>query len=270
MFSFSGTVDLTKPLPGWRKVLFVEAAQPLCRLLLMILGFWKIKITGPPSLIGEHGKANIITMNHVSYFDILVMMAMAYDGIPSFVAKRGVQNAPLVGYKSMVWQSLYVDNRSGSQPGGNLAQKIAERGADHSLNPVLIFSEGTTSNGESIITFRSGAFISGHPVKPAAIRYPHGNFSPSWESISGITHMLRIFSQFSNSCEITWLPVYYPSEAEKADPKLYAENVRTAIADALHVPKVESSFQDKVDYHIAIGFTKPPKEPQDNNKKKVD
>lgn len=260
MFSTAGRVDLTKPLPKWKKLLFVEAAQPLCRLMLMVLGFWRIKTSGPPSLEGEQGKANILVMNHVSHFDILVMMAVAYDGIPSFVAKRAVQSAPLFGYKSMVWQSLYVDNRSGSQPGGNLAQKIADRGADHSLNPVMIFPEGTTSNGESVIQFRSGAFISGHPVKPVAIRYPPGSFSPSWESIGGLYHMFRVFSQFSNACEVHWLPIHYPTDAEKKDPRLYAENVRTEIAAELNVPKVDASYQDKLDYHVAIGFAKPPKE----------
>ena len=275
MFSFKREVDLTKPLPTWKRLIFVEAAQPVCRMLLIILGFWKVKQVGNPSLFGPEGKANIIVMNHVSHLDILVMMALCYDGIPSFVAKRGVQNAPLVGYKSMIWQGLYVDNRSGSQPGGNLAQKIAERGADHSLNPVLIFPEGTTTNGTSLISFRSGAFISGAPVKPVGIHYPPGNFSPAWETVGALYHMIRLFSQFSNACEVHWLPVYYPNEAEKKDPKLYAENVRTQLSSALNIPKVDATWQDKVDYHVSIGFSKPPKSdaqiPEDkSNKKKLE
>jgi len=259
MLTSSGMVDFTKPLPAWKRLLFVEAAQPLCRFMLMVLGFWNIKQSGPPSLFGPKGKANIIVMNHVAHFDILVMMALCHDGIPSFVAKRGVQSVPLFGYKSMVWQGLYVDNRSGNAPGGNLAQKIAERASNHDLNPILIFPEGTTTNGESLISFRSGAFISGAPVKPVTIRYPPGNFSPAWESIGALYHMFRVFSQWSNACEVEWLPVYYPNEQEKKDPKLYAENVRTAMANALHVPKIDASFQDKVDYHVTIGLAKPPK-----------
>lgn len=285
MFSLKREVDLTKPLPAWKRLIFVEAAQPVCRMLLVLLGFYNIKHVGDPSLYGPQGKANIITMNHVSHLDILIMMGVCYDGIPSFVAKRGVQNAPLIGYKSMVWQGLYVDNRAGA-PGSSpsagsspqdgqhqsLAQKIAERGSNHDLNPVLIFPEGTTTNGKSIITFRTGAFISGNPVKPVAIHYPPGNFSPAWETVGALYHAIRLFSQFSNSCEIHWLPVYYPSDAEKKDPKLYAENVRKAIAKAINVPLIESSYQDKVDYHVSIGFSKPPKpqkeEPEDKKSKK--
>lgn len=33
-------------------------------------------------------------------------------------------------------------------------------------------------------------------------------------------------SQFHNKMNVTYLPVYYPSEEEQADPKLYAHNVR--------------------------------------------
>jgi lysophosphatidylcholine acyltransferase/lyso-PAF acetyltransferase len=269
MFSLSGPVDFSKPIAPWRKIVFVEAAQPVARILLWILGFVHIKQNGSGSLYGPQGKANIITSNHVSHFDILVMMATCPDGIPSFVAKRGVSKAPYVGYKSIIWQSLFVDNRAGAdktQQGTNVAQQIAERGENLNLNPVLIFPEGTTSNGESLITFRSGAFISGHPVKPVGIRYGHGNFSPAWESIGPLWHMFRCFSQFTNEVEVNWLPVYYPNDAEKKDPKLYAQNVREAIAKALKVPTVEASFADKVEYHIHIGHTKPPKKEEESAK----
>lgn len=45
--------------------------------------------------------------------------------------------------------------------------------------------------------------------------------------------------------EVTWLPVYYPSQQEKDDPKLYAENVRRFMANEasvltvfIHLPRV--------------------------------
>lgn len=257
MLTVDGQVDFSKPLPYWKRLVFVETAQPVCRWLLFMLGFVHIKQSGPRGLTGPQGKANIYAVNHTSHFDIFIMMTFAYEGIPSFVAKRGVESAPFIGYKSKVWQGLYVDNRDGKQTGGNVAALIGERGAHLEMNPVCVFPEGTTTNGESVITFRTGAFIYGHPVKPVAIRYPPGNFSPTWETMSALWHMIRLFSQFTNACEIVWLPVYYPNEAEKKDPKLYAQNVRAAIAEALKVPMIDSTYNDKVEYHEAIGFTKP-------------
>jgi hypothetical protein len=37
-------------------------------------------------------------------------------------------------------------------------------------------------------------------------------------------------TQVHSSCEIEFLPVYTPSEEEKRDPKLYANNVRHLMA----------------------------------------
>jgi lysophosphatidylcholine acyltransferase/lyso-PAF acetyltransferase len=89
------------------------------------------------------------------------------------------------------------------------------------------------------------------------VTYPHKHFSPTWESISGLTHIFRLLTQVYNSVEVNWLPVYYPSAAEQKDPKLYANNVRKLLSEASKTPIMESSFADKIDYHTAIGRRKP-------------
>lgn len=43
-------------------------------------------------------------------------------------------------------------------------------------------------------------------------------------------HVILLLCQFVNYLEATWLPVYYPSQQEKDDPRLYAENVRRLMA----------------------------------------
>jgi hypothetical protein len=43
-------------------------------------------------------------------------------------------------------------------------------------------------------------------------------------------------SQFCNHLEVVILPPYRPSEAERADARLYAANVRAAMAAALGAP----------------------------------
>jgi hypothetical protein len=43
-------------------------------------------------------------------------------------------------------------------------------------------------------------------------------------------HVFYLFCQFINHMEAIWLPVYYPSQEEKDDPKLYASNVRRLMA----------------------------------------
>lgn len=43
-------------------------------------------------------------------------------------------------------------------------------------------------------------------------------------------HVFLLLCQFVNYMEVQKLPVYYPSQQEKDDPKLYAENVRRLMA----------------------------------------
>lgn len=45
-----------------------------------------------------------------------------------------------------------------------------------------------------------------------------------------VRHVIFLFCQFVNHIEVTRLPVYYPSQQEKDDPKLYANNVRKLMA----------------------------------------
>lgn len=45
-----------------------------------------------------------------------------------------------------------------------------------------------------------------------------------------VRHVILLLCQFVNYVEATWLPVYYPSQQEKDDPRLYAENVRRLMA----------------------------------------
>ncbi len=56
-------------------------------------------------------------------------------------------------------------------------------------------------------------------------------------------------TQFHNSVELEFLPVYTPSKEEKENEILFAKNVQKVMADALGVPPTEFTFEDG----IAIG-----------------
>lgn len=43
-------------------------------------------------------------------------------------------------------------------------------------------------------------------------------------------HVVFLLCQFVNHLEVIRLPVYYPTQEEKDDPKLYASNVRRLMA----------------------------------------
>lgn len=92
--------------------------------------------------------------------------------------------------------------------------------------PMLLFPEGTTTNGQYMLQFRTGAFLAGAPLQPVLIRYNVGRFSPSWETISAPRHIFLLLCNPVHSVTCFELPVHVPTAEERADPKLYAANVR--------------------------------------------
>jgi len=58
---------------------------------------------------------------------------------------------------------------------------------NHLINCIVYSAEGTTSNGEFLLPFKSGAFLAKAPVLPVILTYRYQRFSPAWESISGVS-----------------------------------------------------------------------------------
>lgn len=111
---------------------------------------------------------------------------------------------------------------------------------------MMIFPEGTCTNRSCLITFKSGAFYPGVPVQPVCIRYPNklDTVTWTWEGPGALKLLWLTLTQLNSSCEIEFLPVYKPSEAEKTDPKLYANNVRRLMAEALQIPVSDYTYDD--------------------------
>lgn len=65
-----------------------------------------------------------------------------------------------------------------------------------------------------------------------------------FNTFSRLKLMWLTLVQPHSNCEIEFLPVYKPSEAERQDPKLYAENVRQLMARALGVPTMDYTYDD--------------------------
>jgi lysophosphatidylcholine acyltransferase/lyso-PAF acetyltransferase len=110
-------------------------------------------------------------------------------------------------------------------------------------------AEGTTSNGQQLIYFHKGAFVSGTTCLPVVIKYSWRHFSPAWESFFFVPHLLQTLCQLYNSVEVQFLPVFTPSDEQRADPALYAAAVRKEMSLASNIPIVDATFKDKMQYH---------------------
>ncbi|KAG6491327.1 hypothetical protein ZIOFF_052665 [Zingiber officinale] len=112
--------------------------------------------------------------------------------------------------------------------------------------------KGTTTNGDYLLPFKSGAFLAKAPVFPVILKYPYGRFSPAWDSISGVRHVCLLLCQFVNHLEVIHLPVYYPSDQEKEDPKLYASNVRKLMTTEGNLTLSDIGLAEKRIYHAVL------------------
>ncbi|XP_043287349.1 lysophosphatidylcholine acyltransferase isoform X1 [Venturia canescens] len=228
------------PLTGWRRDLRILVCWAM-RAMFICGGFHNMKIKGEQA---TNKDAPILALApHSSFFDALPVV---YLGGPSIVAKAEVGRIPFFGKLINYTQPVYVwrDDPNSRQ---NTVKEIIERATSKEDWPqVMIFPEGTCTNRSCLITFKCGAFYPGVPVQPVCIRYPNklDTVTWTWEGPGALKLLWLTLVQLSSSCEIEFLPVYRPSEAEKMDPKLYANNVRRVMAEALQIPVSDYTYDD--------------------------
>jgi lyso-ornithine lipid O-acyltransferase len=97
--------------------------------------------------IAEHPL--LIVSNHTSWLDISVITAVAPV---VFVAKSEVANWPVFGLFAKLQRSVFVD-RTRRHKTADVNSEIAKRLAGG--DPVLLFGEGTSSDGNRVLAFRT-------------------------------------------------------------------------------------------------------------------
>jgi len=100
----------------------------------------------------------LLIANHVSWLDITVLSAVAPV---SFVAKQEVASWPFVSWLAKLQRSVFVD-RTRRNEVGDKANEILDRlqAGDH----VVLFAEGTSSDGNGVVPFKTALFAAAKPV----------------------------------------------------------------------------------------------------------
>jgi len=208
-----------------------------------------------------------ILSNHIGWADILVHMSA---WLPSFVARNDTASLPFIGVTSVAMGCLFVDRDKGAQGKTvnkdfvGVAMQVKQRmedvasGKGAHRRPILLFPEGTTTNGDYLLNFRTGAFIAGVPVQPTILKYGPSRVSPAWETIGGALHIWLMLTNPLHSVTIYELPVYIPSEEEKRNPRLYADNVHAVMLKHSNLLQSSSGFQEKRVYHAKLRGLPPP------------
>ena len=136
----------------------------------------RVQITGTPLCASRM----VYVSNHVSHFDIPVLGSVLKG---SFVAKDDMARWPIAGFMARLQQTVFIsrDPRAGQA----VAESIAEQ-LRHGRS-LILFPEGTTSDGSQVLPFKSTIFgilfagdsaMSAAAVQPVSIRVLSFNGRP--------------------------------------------------------------------------------------------
>ncbi|GMH00564.1 hypothetical protein Nepgr_002403 [Nepenthes gracilis] len=234
--ALQGWKDVQNPMPRWRcRIMWVTRICARC--ILFAFGYHWIKRRGQPV---PREVAPIVVSNHVSYIEPIFFF---YELFPTIVASESHDSIPAVGTIIRAMQVIYV-NRFSSSSRKQAVNEIKRKASCSRFPRLLLFPEGTTSNGRALISFQLGAFIPGYPIQPVTVRYPYVHFDQSWGLISLGKLMFRMFTQFHNFMEVEYLPVIKPQENEKENAFHFAERTGHAIASSLNIVQTSHSYGD--------------------------
>lgn len=229
-----------RPISGWRRKIRWYMGV-MGRMMMRCYGFHWIKIKGRRATKAE--APILIVGPHSSFFDAT---AVFWSNVPCLVNRIENLQLPFFGKYIDYTQPVYVW-REDPNSRQNTIQEIKERASsDEEWPQIMVFPEGTCTNRSCLITFKPGAFYPGVPVQPVLIRYNNrtDSFTWTWDGPGALKMLWVTLCQFHNYCELEYLPVYTPNEEEKQDAKLFANNVRQVMADALGVPVADYTYDD--------------------------
>jgi len=160
-----------------------------CRFACRVLG---IRVTTH----GAMPRSGLLVSNHLSYLDIIVLSSIR----PCiFVAKRDVVGWPLFGWLAHAAGAIFVDRQ---RPLATAFAVTRIHVAIATGLPVVLFPEGTSSDGSTVLPFKSSLLESavqlGCPVGTAAIAYSLDQGSVAdevcyWRDMTLVPHLLNLF-----------------------------------------------------------------------------
>ena len=151
--------------------------------------------------------------NHLSYLDIPILGSTL---IGRFIAKNEISKWPILGYLSKIGNTIFIDrNLRFLKTNKSLIFDCLCRG-----NNIILFPEGTTSDGVRVLKFKSSLLTSlEHKnilIQPIVIKYQSVNGMPlnrwlkpiiAWYGDVDLKpHLMNILKLFSIKAQIIFLP----------------------------------------------------------------
>jgi lyso-ornithine lipid O-acyltransferase len=196
------------------------------------------RLVGRVDLVGAEpgGPGTLYVSNHISWMDIPVL-ASALD--TDFIAKSDVRSWPVIGPLSRRSDTLFVTREERHRVHHQADSIGAKLRGGRSL---VLFAEGTTSDGLTILPFRSSLFeaaVHAARIQPLAIGYHRGDGARlsddqmrviGWTGDEELLPNLGQVSRLWLNAEVRLSPTFTPEPGMSR--KALAERCRTAVAEA--------------------------------------
>jgi 1-acyl-sn-glycerol-3-phosphate acyltransferase len=184
---------------------------------------------------GEFPSRGLLVANHLGYLDILVLSAL-HPCV--FVSKQEVRSWPLFGLMAKLSGTVFVD-RSRTSAAHTANQEMSQALSQDAV--VVLFPEGTSSDGSKVLPFRPALFDAatkaGASVVSAHISYDVADGSAAhdicyWGAMSFFPHLLRLLSRHQIRARVR-----FAGETRKfADRKLAARVTREMVTSLAQIP----------------------------------
>ena len=179
---------------------------------------------------GPVPSGGLLVSNHLSYLDIPVMASLT----PAvFVAKHEIKSWPVIGWLARLAGTLFIDRerRMDVAPVNAAIQAALDGGA-----LVVVFPEGTSSDGRTVLPFKSSLLEPAtrqiHSLAISLIQYElddgdAGQDVCYWGDVTFLSHLLNLLSQrtFRASVRFAPIPSIDPSRKELAQ-QLHSEMLK--------------------------------------------
>jgi 1-acyl-sn-glycerol-3-phosphate acyltransferase len=198
-----------------RQTIFLK--QAWARDILAQMNF-QLQVQGRPHI----ARKLILVGNHVSYLDIVVLMALFPEVV--FLAKADIKNWPLIGWAARRIGTLFVHRESKDSRQKTKTKIIHSFKHAKGTLQLAVFPSGTTQLNEEK-PWRHGVFEiakeTGTPIQPFCISYSPLRDCAYIDEDSLFSSMLRLYGAHKKSILFKWGTVL-----EASRPELDSEQVR--------------------------------------------
>ena len=186
----------------------------------------------------------LIVANHLSYLDILMFSA----ALPCvFVSKLEVVNWPIFGRLARMGGTIFINRRRSVE---TLQAGEAMEAALQQNIPVILFPEGSSSDGTAVLPFYPALFEPAvrlaMNVTPARIRYAvEGGTVENdvcyWGEMTLVPHLFKLFSKRKITSCICF----------SSHPEIYRDRKEAAMATREEILKMNENQKSPVEFDCA-------------------